>query len=96
VKLQLKCVLTHVSAFNRTHAECIYVKCALRLNVKVDVRTHSCNSVCVWWGAAVEHTKVSLYAIQCTRSNVHDTFERIVQTTNVCVCVFFFTKIFTE
>jgi hypothetical protein len=33
----------------------------------------------VCWGATVEHTKVSSYAALCTRSNVHDTFERRVQ-----------------
>jgi hypothetical protein len=42
VRLQLECVRTYVSAFDRTHAECICVKCALHWNVKVDVQTHSC------------------------------------------------------
>jgi hypothetical protein len=80
VRLQLECVRTHISTFDRTHAECISEKCALRLNVKVDVRTHSCNNVCVWWGTAVEHTQVSSYTTPRLRSNVHDTFERRVHS----------------
>jgi hypothetical protein len=80
-----------LSTFNHTRAECMCAKSALRSNVKVDVRTYLCNSVCVWWGTAVEHTKVSSYAAPYTRSNVHDTFERIMQTT-----FFFFLRIFTK
>jgi hypothetical protein len=48
VSPKIECVRTHVSAFDHTRAECICAKCALRSNVKVDVRTHTCNSVCVW------------------------------------------------
>jgi hypothetical protein len=51
VSPKTECVRMHVSTFNRTRAECISVKCALRSNVKVDIRTHSCINVCVWWGA---------------------------------------------
>jgi hypothetical protein len=47
------------------------VKNALRSNVKVDVRTQTCNSVCECWGTAVEHTKVRSNAAPCTHSNVH-------------------------
>jgi hypothetical protein len=78
VSPKTECVRTHISAFDRTRAKCICVKCALRLNIKVDVRTHSCISVCVWWGAAVEHTLVSSYAAPRLRSNVYDMFERSV------------------
>jgi hypothetical protein len=34
VKVQLECVRTYVSAFDRTRVECICGKCALRLNLR--------------------------------------------------------------
>jgi hypothetical protein len=90
VSPKTECVRMHISAFDRTRAEYICVKCALHSNVKVDVRTHLCNIVCVWWGAAVEHMKVSSYAALCTRSNIHDMFERTVQTKKKVFCFLFF------
>jgi hypothetical protein len=75
----------------RLQLECVCDKCGLRSNVKVDVRTHSCNSVYVWWGAVVVHMQVSSYATPCLRSNVHDTFERRVRSN-----FFFFFKKFTK
>jgi hypothetical protein len=91
VRLQLECIRTHVSAFDCTRAEYIRVKCALRSNITVDVRTHSCNSVCVWWGVALEHTQVSSYVTPRLHSNVYDMFERRVHSKQI-----FFFKIFTK
>jgi hypothetical protein len=59
-----KCVRPHLCLVQ-------VVKNALSSNVKVDVRTQTCNSVCECWGTAVEHTKVRSNAAPCTHSNVH-------------------------
>jgi hypothetical protein len=85
-----------MSVFDHIRVECMCNRGALRLNVKVEVQTHSCNNMCVWRGATVEHTQVSSYATPCLRSNAKVAFECSVQ-----IFFFFFyknkyTKIFTN
>jgi hypothetical protein len=68
-----------MSTFDRTRAECMVSSESCVRTYRVSSNACVQGSVCVCWGATVEHMKVSSYAAPCTRSNVHDTFERRVQ-----------------
>jgi hypothetical protein len=80
VSPKTECVRTYVSAFECTCAECVCQELSAfeRKGGHSSAFVQQC--VCVWWGIAVEHTKVSSYATPRLRSNIHDMYERKVHS----------------